>query len=371
MDPASDRNFSDVKTVVVKLGTQLLTDADRRLNTGYLSAIAQQVAALRRSGILTTLVSSGAVGAGVAELKLPARPTDLSRLQAVAAVGQRRLMDAWGDAFHAFGLPVAQLLLTREDIDSRTRFLNVRNTIHAAHELGAIPIINENDTISTDELVKITFGDNDMLAAVIASALRANMLILLTVVDGLLDAAGNPVRTVNSVEQARELVRAEKTALGKGGMDSKLAAAKLVTDSGEIMVIADGRSENILPRILAGEAVGTRFVPANRRRSSRSRWIGAARPAGAIVVDAGAARALVEMNKSLLAAGIVKVDGVFIPGDVVEIVNPAGVPIARGLTNYAAADLDKIRGRKTSEIREMLGSAAYDEVVHRDNLIVC
>ena len=371
MSENPDRNFSEIKTVVVKLGTQLLTDSDRRLNTSYLSTIAQQVAALREKGILTTLVSSGAVGAGVAELKRPARPTDLARLQAVAAVGQRRLMDAWADAFAPFKLPVAQLLLTREDIDSRTRFLNVRNTIHAAHEMGAVPIINENDTISTDELVKITFGDNDMLAAVIASALRADLLILLTVVDGLLDAQGKSVRMVKSIEQARELVRAEKTALGKGGMDSKLAAAKLVTDSGESMVIADGRGERILEQVIAGEAAGTRFVPANRRRSSRSRWIGAARPAGSILVDAGAAKALVEMNKSLLAAGIVKVQGIFSPGDIVEIVDPTGKTIAQGLTNYATGDLDKIRGRKTSEIREMLGSAAYDEVVHRDNLVIC
>src|SRR5205814_897298 len=179
----------------------------------------------RERHISATIVSSGAIGAGVVELNLAKRPTDLARLQAVAAVGQRRLMDAWAAAFAKFKLPVAQLLLTREDIDDRMRFLNARNTIHAAHELGAIPIINENDTISTDELVKITFGDNDALAALVCSALRADLLVLLTVVDGLLDSHGKRVPIVHTIEEARHLVRDEKSALGKGGMHSKFEAA--------------------------------------------------------------------------------------------------------------------------------------------------
>jgi len=306
----------------------------------------------------------------VRELNLPARPKDLAQLQAVAAVGQRRLMDTWADAFEPFKMPVAQLLLTREDIDDRTRFLNVRNTIRAAHELGAVPIINENDTISTDELVKITFGDNDILASLVASALRADLLVLLTVVDGLLDAHGRPLRCCESLEQAQELVRAEKSALGKGGMSSKLAAARMVTDAGESMVVANGRTDDVLPRILDGEEVGTLFVPSPKKRSSRSRWIFAARPAGSIVVDAGAVRALVEKNRSLLPAGIVKVEGDFSPGDVISIVGPDGAGIARGLTNYSAADVTKISGKKTAEVRTMLGEIAYDEVVHRDNLVV-
>src|SRR4051812_43687881 len=217
MESPRSQYLSSTRMLVVKLGTQLLSDATGTLDLPYLSAIAQQIATLRDKGVRATIVSSGAIGAGLRELNLPRRPTDLSHLQAIAAVGQRRLMDGWAAAFAPFKIPVAQILLTREDIDSRARFLNLRNTIHAAHELGAIPIINENDTISTDELVKITFGDNDILAAMVASALRADLLVLLTVVDGILDAAGKSVRIVENLEQAQELVRAEKSALGKGG----------------------------------------------------------------------------------------------------------------------------------------------------------
>ena len=272
------QHLSGVKTAVVKLGTQLLTDATGQLDVAFIAAIAKQVAELRQRGLSVTIVSSGAIGAGLAELGLSSRPSDLGRLQAVAAVGQRRLMDTWAAAFEPFKLPVAQLLLTREDVDHRTRFLNVRNTIHAVQELGAIPIINENDTISTDEIVKITFGDNDILAALVASALRAHLLVLLSVVDGLLDASGKSVRLVESIEQARQLVREEKAALGKGGMNSKLEAARMVTDAGEAMVVANGRDKDVLPRILAGEEIGTLFAPSAKKRSSRSRWINAAPP---------------------------------------------------------------------------------------------
>src|SRR3989442_13549525 len=300
MSNSRKQTLASVHSVVIKLGTQLLSAADGRLDTMFLDTMAHQIATLRARGVLVTVVSSGAIGAGMRELNLPKRPTDLAKLQAVAAVGQRRLMDGWADAFAPHGIHVAQLLLTREDIDDRTRFLNVRNTIHAVHELGAVPVINENDTISTDELVKISFGDNDILAALVTHALRADLLVLLSVVDGVLDAEGNPVRLVETLERARELVRAEKSALGRGGMNSKVEAARMVTESGEAMVIADGRMENVIPRILDGEELGTLFVPAGRKRSGRSRWIGSARPEGRIFVDDGAARALAEKNRSLL-----------------------------------------------------------------------
>jgi glutamate 5-kinase len=361
--------LATARSVVVKLGTQLLSDAQGKLDAAYLGAVAQQIAQLRQRGLRVTIVSSGAVGAGLRELNLAKRPTDLAMLQAVAAVGQRRLMDAWADAFEPHHLPVAQLLLTREDIDHRTRFLNVRNTIHAAHDLGAVPIINENDTISTDELIKITFGDNDILASMVAGALRADLLVLLTVVDGVLDSAGKPVRLVEDIHTARQHLRPEKSALGKGGMNSKLEAARMVTDAGEAMVIADGRMENVLPRLIDGEDVGTMFMPGKRRRTSRSRWIGAARPAGTIVVDDGAVRALVERNKSLLPAGVVRVEGDFDRGDVVAICSTTGFEAARGLTNYSAADVQRIMGKKTADVRALLGVEAYDEVVHRDNLV--
>lgn len=355
----------------MKLGSQLLTGKDGRLDSAFLAQMAAQIAELRGRGLSVTLVSSGAIASGLGELNLDKRPTDLAKLQAVAAVGQRRLMDQWATAFLAFKLPVAQILITRHDIDQRQRFLNLRNTLVAAHELGAVPIINENDTVSTDELVRITFGDNDILAASVSHAIRADLLVLLSVVDGLLDSSGNPVRLVQSIEQARELVREEKSAAGKGGMDSKLQAAKMVTDAGESMIVADGRTDGVLIRIFAGEDVGTLFVPSgSTKRTSRSRWIGAVRPAGRIVVDDGARKALVEHHKSLLPAGVVSVDGPFESGDIIAVVSFDGTVIARGLSNYGSSDISRIAGKKTKEVRELLADAAYDEVVHRDNLVL-
>ncbi|MGD0462286.1 MAG: glutamate 5-kinase [Tepidisphaeraceae bacterium] len=360
-----------VRTLVVKLGTQLLSDSQGRIDAPFVARIAEQVARLRQDGVRVTIVSSGAIGCGLRELALGQRPTDLAKLQAIAAVGQRRLMEVWANAFEPHHLPVAQLLVTREDIDDRARFLNLGNTISAVHEMNAVPIVNENDTVSTAELVKITFGDNDILAALLAHALRAELLVLLSVVDGLLGKDDQPVRLVTRAEDGRNLVRDEKSELGKGGMDSKLQAAHMVNEAGDAMIIADGRMDQILPRLLAGEELGTLFAAAaNKRRSSRSRWIGAARPAGTIVVDEGARRALVEGNKSLLPAGIVKVEGDFGRGDVVAIHGPDGKLIARGLSNYSAADMGRIRGKKSQQVRALLAEAAYDEAVHRDNLVV-
>jgi glutamate 5-kinase len=371
MKETRQRYLSAARAVVVKLGTQLLSDKEGRLDAAYVATVANQVAALRGRGVRVTIVSSGAIGAGLRQLNLAKRPTDLARLQAVAAVGQRRLMDVWAAAFAPHNLPVAQILLTREDIDHRTRFLNVRNTIAAVHELGGVPIINENDAVSTDEIVKISFGDNDILAALVTHALRADLLVLLSVVDGILDAGGKSVRLVDTLERARELVRVEKSALGKGGMNSKVEAARMVTESGEAMVVADGRMPDVLTRLLDGDpAVGTLFVPAGPKRPSRSRWIGSARPAGTIVVDAGAAAALAGTNCSLLPAGVVRVAGDFARGDVVEIQSPDGAAVARGLSNYDAAVVERIRGKKTAEVRALLAEEAYDEVVHRDNLVI-
>ena len=370
MNSTRKQHLSAVRTAVIKLGTQLLSDAEGRLDAAFIATVASQIAELRSRGVRVTVVSSGALGAGLRELNLPKRPTDLAKLQAIAAVGQRRLMDVWAAAFSPHGLPVAQILLTREDIDHRTRYLNLRNTVVEIHAFGGVPIINENDTISTDELVKISFGDNDILAALVTHALRADLLVLLSVVDGILDAAGQPVRLVEKLDDVRELVRAEKSALGKGGFNSKLEAARMVTESGEAMIVADGRMPNILPRLLEGEEVGTLFAPASRKLPSRTRWIGSVRPAGTIHVDAGAVRALAEQNKSLLPAGITKVEGDFARGDVVAICGPDGRTIARGLCNYSAADVLRIRGKRTAEIRALLSDAAYDEVVHRDNLVL-
>lgn len=362
--------LSGVRSLVVKLGTQLLSDAQKRLDQAFLKQMAGQVMTLRQRGIRVTIVSSGAVGSGLRVLNLPKRPTDLATLQAVAAVGQPQLMHAWAHAFDEFGLPVAQLLLTREDIDDRRRFLNIRNTINAVHELGGVPIINENDTISTDEMTRITFGDNDILAGMVAHATQADLLVLLSVVDGLLDENSQSVRVVPSIEEAKKLVRKEKSALGKGGMDSKLMAAQMVTCGGDAMVVANGRDKDVLPRLLDGELLGTLFLPSEKALSSRTRWISSIRPKGTVHVDAGAVTALVEKGKSLLPAGVTKVEGEFERGDCVAICSPGGDVIARGLSNYDVEQVRQIEGRKTAEVRVLLGEAAYAEVVHRDNMIV-
>jgi glutamate 5-kinase len=364
------RYLADAKHVVIKLGSQLLSDKEGRLDAAFLANIAAQVAELRRRGVLVTIVSSGAIAAGLRELNLPKRPTDLGKLQAVAAVGQRRLMDTWAAAFGPHALPVAQILLTREDIDDRARFLNVRNTVHAVHAFDAVPIINENDTISTDELVKISFGDNDILAASVTQALRADVLCLLSVVDGVLDEQGQPRRLIEEVAGARSLVRTDKSSLGKGGMTSKLNAAQMVTGSGEAMLVAHGRTDNLLPRLLDGEPLGTLFVPAVRKRGGKNRWVGVARPAGTVHVDDGAAAAVGGKNRSLLPAGVVRVEGAFGRGDVVAVVGPGGATLARGLTNYSADDILRIRGMKTQQVRALLADEAYDEVIHRDNLVL-
>ena len=264
----SRESLAQRRNIVVKLGTQLLASRDGTLDAPFVAGIADQIAALRHRGLQVTIVSSGAIGSGLRELNLGKRPADLAKLQAVAAVGQRRLMDVWAAAFASHKLPVVQLLLTREDVDHRSRFLNVRNTIHAVHELGAIPIINENDTISTDELIKISFGDNDILSALVAGALRADLLVLLSSVDGLLDSSGQRVDFVDDLEHARRLIRSERSSLGKGGMESKLEAARIMTSAGEPLVVAGGRSENVLARMLQGEHIGTLFVPARRDRRS-------------------------------------------------------------------------------------------------------
>lgn len=369
MSESREKYLSEVRSMVVKLGTQLLADRSGKLDIAFIENIAAQVAHLRKR-VAVSIVSSGAIAAGMGELKLTERPTDLPRLQAVAAVGQRKLMDAWAAAFASHGISVAQILLTREDIDHRTRFLNLRNTVGAIQELGAVAIINENDTVSTDELIKITFGDNDILAAAVTHALQADLLVLLTGVDGILDEQGNSVRLIDNIAQAQGLVRKEKSTLGKGGMASKLQAGRLVTDAGATLIVAEGKMSAVLERAMASEEIGTLFVPAEKKWSSRSRWIGSARAIGKIHVDAGCVKALIERRKSLLPAGITSVEGEFAPGDIVEIIAPDGKTIAKGLSNYPASDVTRIAGKKTAEVRQILAEAAYDEVIHCNNLIL-
>ena len=365
--------------IVVKIGSQLLATHRRRrgeqtprltVDTRFIGAVARQVAALHRAGRRVTLVSSGAITAGCAELGRTDRPTDVADAQAVAAVGQRRLMTHWHDAFRKVGLGVGQVLLTRADFDDRVRFLNLHNCVTRLQALDCVPIANENDTVAVEEL---RFGDNDLLAALLANAVRADALLLLTGVPGLLDDDGAVIPEVSDLHAAAAQVRGEKSGWGSGGMATKLDAARNVVGAGATCVIAGGRSEAVIARILAGETrdAGTVFVPAPRRLDARRRWIGlTARPAGGVNVDAGAAAALARGGASLLASGVTATTGAFDRGDVLLVRDAAGRELARGLSNYAAAEVRLIQGKQSAAFEEILGRPAYTALIHRDNLVM-
>jgi glutamate 5-kinase len=316
------------------------------------------------------------VGAGISLLGLKGRPTDLAKLQAVAAVGQTHLIQEYDRIFAKHGRRAAQVLLTLEDVDDRIRYLNVRNTLVSLLEFGAVPIVNENDTVSVDEL-KTTFGDNDRLAAMVTNLLRAPLLITLSDIEGLYD--GDPslptsqlVSTVEKIdEQVLSFVRDRKTGVTKGGMASKLEAARIVTTAGENMIIASGREAGVLTKIMAGQTVGTLFVAQGKGISPFKRWLGfSAQLRGRIQVDEGAGKAILEKGRSLLAAGIVNTQGDFQKGDVVALCNSEGKVIARGLTNYSSSEVERIKGLRSDKIAQVLGSRPYEEVIHRDNLAI-
>ncbi len=356
------------KRVVVKVGTALLTKAGGALDTARIGRLVRQVAELRNRGCEVTIVSSGAIGAGMGLVGIKTRPRDVAKLQALAATGQAALMQVYERFFSRYGLHAAQLLLTRSDVDNRLRYLNIRNTLANLQELNAVPIINENDPVAVEE---IRFGENDVLSAMVAILVEADVLVILTVVDGLL-ADGQVVEMVEQVDEGVfALVNGKKSALGSGGMTTKLEAMRMVTDAGAVAAIANGRTQNILLRLLAGEKLGTVFVPATQRMPARDRWIRmVARPAGKVQVDAGAVKALVAGNKSLLPIGVVAVTGRFQRGDVVQIVSPQGCELARGLVNYSSEELGQIKGLRSSKIAQALGAAPYEEAVHRDNLVI-
>lgn len=373
-DLVRDEVVLSARTWVVKVGTSVLAAPDGTLDHHRIGHLAEQISAIVATGRRVALVSSGAVGAGIGQLGLPGRPTDLPHIQAAAAVGQAFLIRAYDDQFRKHGLHAAQLLLTHEDFDSRPRYLNMRNTLSALFDLNAVPIINENDTISVDE---IKFGDNDRLAAMVANLLQAELLVILSVVDGLCKSdpgqsgLGEVIPVVPRLDDAvLGLAGDSRSSLGTGGMQSKLMSVRLVTQAGGSVIIAGGRKQAPLTRILAGEPVGTLFLAGGQSQGARKRWIGlTARPRGRYVVDAGAKQALQTGSNSLLAIGIVDVLGEFGKGDVVGIQDQDGREFARGLTNYSTPEAKKIRGLRNEQVRELVGTV-YDEVVHRDNLVL-
>ncbi len=375
LDAVRQEVVSQTRTVVVKVGTNVLAAEDGRLAPERIQALTDQLQRLRQTGRQVALVSSGAIGAGVGRLALGKRPSDLRHLQACAAIGQSFLMRAYQECLDQHGVNTAQILLTAGDFDNRARYLNVRNTILTLFEWGVLPIINENDTVSVAE---IKFGDNDHLAAMVTNLLQAPLLILLTVVDGLygVDPRTEPdaqkIDTVPLIDSAvMDLAGGSKSALGIGGMRSKLRAARLATAAGESVIIANGRTPGILDAIFAAEPVGTLFLPHGSSVPAWKRWLGyTARPQGRLFVDAGAQAAVTKQGRSLLPIGVVRVQGHFDKGDVVALCDAAGHEFGRGLTNYPVSDAHRIAGLRTEQIGEALGSVPYEEIVHRDNLVV-
>jgi len=375
IDPVRQEVIALAQTVVIKTGTNVLTGPDGRLDPAQIAALAEQIWRIRESGRRVVLVSSGAIGAGVGRLGLGKRPTDLAHLQACAAVGQCFLMRAYEECLTRHGIPTAQILLTASDLEGRTRYLNARNTILTLFEYGCLPIINENDTVSVAE---IKFGDNDHLAALVTNLLQAPLLILLTVVEGLYssDPTTDPdaklLTTVPSIDSAvTGMAGTSRSALGTGGMRSKLQAARVATTAGESVIMASGKRPGVLDSIFAGEPVGTLFLPQGGTMSAWKRWLGfTARPKGRLVVDAGARKAVQHAGRSLLPAGMVQVVGAFGKGDVVTLADNEGAEFARGLSNYSSTDAGRICGLRTEQIAEVLGTVPYQEIVHRDNLVV-
>jgi glutamate 5-kinase len=365
------------QTIVVKIGTSSLT----RLATGQLAlstiaALVETLTRLQTAGNKVVLVSSGAVGIGCARLNLSERPRKMAIKQAVAAVGQGRLIRVYDDLFSSLGQPIAQVLLTRRELMERSCYVNAYNTFQALFELKVIPIVNENDTVAVEEL---KFGDNDTLSALVASLIEADWLFILTDVDRLYSADprvvpdAKPIILVNSAEfaQLRVEAGASGSQWGTGGMATKLAAARIATSAGVRMVITHGRQPENIEKILHGESIGTQFEPQQRMDNARKRWIAyGLMPMGKLYLDPGAVSAICQGNKSLLAAGISHVEGDFIASEAVQLCDRNGKEIARGIVNYSSSEISQIKGHHSDNIPTLLGYVGAETVVHRDNLVI-
>lgn len=360
---------------IVKVGTRVCVDGHGRLNGRIMLSLARQIQALREQGRKVCLVSSGAIGMGRELLQVEGCGDNLPLKQALAAMGQVEIMDSYKNLFAMLGIKVGQVLLTRDDIAARDRYLNARNTLNALLDYGILPIINENDSVSTGE---IRFGDNDSLAAMVGSIVNSDVVVNLTSVPGILAGEGKDEHVIELITEISPeiegLDRGTTTKGGTGGLASKLRAAKMVMRYGGSMVIASAQEENVLLRLAEGEALGTLFEGAESRLNSRQRWLAeAARAEGSIVIDSGAAQALSEGGNSLLAVGCVACEGDFKAGDLVTLTveGQGNVPFARGLSNYSRAEVEQIVRRPNAEIAVILGHAAYADVIHCDNLIIC
>ena len=376
-DPKNIRKdtLGKARRIVVKVGSSILASVEKGLNHRAFAQLAKEISELKHQGVEVALVSSGAIAAGMGKLGYKTRPRSITQKQATAAVGQSRLMNIYETHFSRHQRMVAQVLLTRDDLSDRQRFLNARNTLLALLELGIVPIINENDTVVVDE---IQFGDNDNLSALITNLIEADLLIILTDIDGLCDADPRmhpEAKCIPLVEDVDKDMgdKVGGTAGGTtvGGMVSKVDAARKASRFGIPTVIASGRREGVLHQILKGKQVGTLILPKMETLSSRKHWIAFnLKPRGDIVVDAGAKKAIVQKGKSLLASGVVEINGDFDRGESVSCVGPLGREFARGLVNYSASELKRIKGLRSGQIEKMLGYKYSDEVIHRDDLVV-
>lgn len=374
MNNSRKSSFSGVKRAVVKIGSGVLT-RDDGLNLRVVKSVSRQVCRLIDRGLEIIMVSSGAMASGIKKIGLAKRPDEIPQRQAVAAVGQAGLIMEYEKAFARYGKKVAQILLTGEDLDNRIRYLNARNTLRTLLSWKVVPIINENDTVMVEE---IKFGDNDNLAAMITLLMDADVLINLTDIDGLFtkDPRTNTdaelIPMVSRIGKDIEKIAGDiPGALGTGGMLSKIAAARKVTSAGIPMVISRGEKSDILLKLFDGKDHGTFFVPKTKKIKSRKCWIAfTLKPKGSIFVDDGAADAILNGGKSLLPSGIVRVEGDFGVGAPVDCKASDSEMLARGLVNYSAADIRKIMGLRSNRIKERLGHKPYDEVIHRDNLVV-
>jgi glutamate 5-kinase len=362
------RDLGPLRRLVVKLGSTTV------LGPEY-AGLLTELAGLRLGGSEVVIVSSGAVGLGMRALGILQRPKELPRIQALAALGQADLMARYQEALAPFGLRSAQVLLTHEALSKRTNFMNVRHTLTEVLALGLIPIVNENDTVATEEL---RFGDNDRLAAALATVVEADLLVLLSDVDALYDRDprrhhdASPIREVVLVDdELRDGALGPGSELGTGGMRSKLEAARLAAQAGVPMIIASGAMPGVIAALLAGQPLGTRFLPPPERPNRRKHWIGfLSRLRGTLEVDAGAVRALRERGSSLLPAGVTGIEGTFERGDAVQVRGPDGAPVARGLVSYSSEELALVKGKRSEDVASLLRLDAVDPAVHRDDLVL-
>jgi glutamate 5-kinase len=359
--------------LVAKVGSSSLIYRSGKLNLSRMESLARELADLHNRGVEVLLVTSGAIGVGMNRLGFSKSPKNIPEKQAAAAVGQGLLMHIYEKLFAEYGVAVGQVLLTKEDFSDRRRFLNARNTLYAMLGFGIIPIINENDTVAVDE---IKLGDNDNLAALVGGLIDADILILLSDVDGLYSGDPRSVKDAGLIREVREITgEMEKAAggtgsrVGTGGMVTKLQAAKIAMHSGIVTVLAGAAEKNVVRRVIDGEEIGTAFWPIVKLENKK-RWIAySSSVQGKIFIDDGAAKALLHKGKSLLPSGITGVEGSFEIGNTVSVFDPRGREIARGIVNYAARDIEKIKGSQTHDIKKILGHQDYDEVIHRNNLV--